>query len=74
VGTCPVGEQTFADPTTNRCVRVCPVGYWADNGTQECVNHCPTGWWEDNVTKYCVSRCPLHPIAFGLSPDNACVN
>lgn len=61
VDQCPTSTQeTFGDLGTNRCVRICPNGYFARNDTKQCVLaiDCAVGSWADVVSKYCVARCP----------------
>lgn len=67
---CPPQEYTFADSSTNRCVRICPAGSYAENTTQACVPQC---WnytlsnisYADNISNFCVQQCP-----FGYFGDN----
>lgn len=58
VPTCPVGSNTFADPTTKFCVPLCPSTYYSDVNTRTCVQGCPSnygvqGTFADNTTRQC---------------------
>lgn len=73
---CPPSQVTFADSTTNRCVRICPHDYWAENTTQKCVPNCwtyPNGTvsYADNITNFCVAICPFD--YFGTNSTHKCV-
>lgn len=54
--TCPASQNTFADPLTNLCVRICPVDYYVDTNTRYCVHgiDCSNNTYGDPVTQFCV--------------------
>lgn len=42
----------YADPSTNTCVSICPVGYYADQNNL-CLQQCPRGFIANTVTRIC---------------------
>lgn len=50
--------NTFADPTTGKCVLRCPLNYYSDTKTRKCVPTCPAdysirGTFANNSTRIC---------------------
>jgi hypothetical protein len=56
----------FADPSTYRCVPVCPSfpELYGDTALKKCVVSCPTGYYSDNSTNLCVG-----PTACSVADD-----
>ena len=53
-------NNTWGDPTSQKCVTQCPFNYFADRRAQYkiCVKLCPEGYYADDLTKDCVDKCP----------------
>ena len=70
---CPTYPSYFANLTTQRCVKYCPNGTYADNMTRKCVTTCPAGSYAENSTWRCVSYCPDNPRTLRDSVNWKCV-
>ena len=58
VTTCPAIYNVYGDPSTQKCVSICPDGTNADDKTRTCVAKCPEdyglhGTFGNNDTNIC---------------------
>lgn len=47
------GRITYAHPTTNMCVSICPPSYFGDNSTYTCTTLCPNKQYGSTATGLC---------------------
>lgn len=85
---CPVKYNSYADPTTQRCVTKCPSNYFTDNRERKCLQNCSIFYADNFVsTPTCSATCskgysdPLlficalkcSPSFYGLAANKTCV-
>ncbi len=59
VESCPTAENTFGDQLSLICVKVCPVGWYAQKTHSTmpdnyCVQTCDTNTWSEKIKRTCV--------------------
>lgn len=58
VDVCPFVTNTFADPTTGKCVLSCPSGYFADSRDRLCKTNCSYLFSDSTLAvPACVENC-----------------
>jgi hypothetical protein len=68
----------YRDPTTFRCVLLCPtypVAYFRmiNETDRKCGLSCPSGQYRDFNTMSCVTKCPASPITFADGTSGNCL-
>jgi hypothetical protein len=78
VSYCPDVTAYYADDSTNKCVKVCPIdpdyfGEFVNDGHRKCVDECSkSSHFADPITRTCVEECNLEEGYFGYPTDGRC--